>query len=183
MLRLYVRDNTNDQVHEYGTICHDALILQPDGSLHYENMQSCTGTECPEEGYSFCQKDGTIPDWDLEYGMEPYIDIAGEYYRDMKLSQSDEPTTSITQGAAGKDRRGRRSLQGKTTAAASGRPTARRKSFRRLAVALAGLIGLELAVIVLAYRYPLQNGMLRLCAAASMAGSCFVCGMIFERAK
>lgn len=155
MLRLYVRDNTNDQVHEYGTSCHDALILQPDGSLHYENMQSCTGTKCPEEGYSFVQKDGTIPDWDLEYGMEPYIDIAGEYYRDMK----------------------------KTTAAASGRPTARRKNFRRLAVALAGLLGLMLTVVVLAYCYPLQNGPLRLCAAVVFGVTNFVCGMIFERAE
>ena len=80
MLRLYVKDNTSGRVHEYGTNQHDALILQDDGSLHYENLQCCTGTMFPEEGYSFCNEDGTIPKWDKEYGAEPYIDIGGEFY-------------------------------------------------------------------------------------------------------
>ena len=80
MLRLFVRDNTDGHVHEYGTNPHDALILQEDGSLHYENMQNCTGTKYPKEGYSFCTADGTIPQWDMVNGVEPYIDIAGEYY-------------------------------------------------------------------------------------------------------
>ena len=51
MLRLYVKDNTSGRVHEYGTNQHDALILQNDGSLHYENLQCCAGTMFPEEGY------------------------------------------------------------------------------------------------------------------------------------
>ena len=80
MLRLYVKDNTSGRVHEYGTNQHDALILQNDGSLHYENLQCCAGTMFPEEGYSFCNEDGTIPKWDKEYGAEPYIDIGGEFY-------------------------------------------------------------------------------------------------------
>ena len=80
MLRLYVKDNTSGRVHEYGTNQHDALILQNDGSLHYENLQCCAGTMFPEEGYSFCNEDGTIPKWDEKYGSEPYIDIGGEYY-------------------------------------------------------------------------------------------------------
>ena len=80
MLRLYVKDNTSGRVHEYGTNQHDALILQNDGSLHYENLQCCAGTMFPEDGYSFCNEDGTIPKWDKEYGAEPYIDIGGEYY-------------------------------------------------------------------------------------------------------
>ena len=80
MLRLYVKDNTNGQVHEYGTNQHDALILQDDGSLHYENLQCCAGTMFPTEGYSFCNEDGTIPKWDEKYEAEPYIDIGGEYY-------------------------------------------------------------------------------------------------------
>lgn len=80
MLRLYVKDNTSGRVHEYGTNQHDALILQNDGSLHYENLQCCAGTMFPEEGYSFCNEDGTIPKWDKKYGSEPYIDIGGEYY-------------------------------------------------------------------------------------------------------
>ena len=80
MLRLYVKDNTSGRVHEYGTNQHDALILQNDGSLHYENLQCCAGTMFPEAGYSFCNEDGTIPKWDEKYGSEPYIDIGGEYY-------------------------------------------------------------------------------------------------------
>ena len=80
MLRLFVKDNTSGRVHEYGTNQHDALILQNDGSLHYENLQCCAGTMFPEEGYSFCNEDGTIPKWDKEYGTEPYIDIGGEFY-------------------------------------------------------------------------------------------------------
>lgn len=80
MLRLFVKDNTSGIVHEYGTNRHDALILQDNGSLHYENMQCCAGTMFPEDGYSFCNEDGTIPKWDKEYGVEPYIDIGGEYY-------------------------------------------------------------------------------------------------------
>ena len=80
MLRLYVKDNTSGRVHEYGTNQHDSLVLQDDGSLHYENLQCCAGTMFPEEGYSFCNEDGTIPKWDKEYGAEPYIDIGGEFY-------------------------------------------------------------------------------------------------------
>ena len=78
MLRLYVKDNTSGRVHEYGTNQHDSLILQDDGSLHYENLQCCAGTMFPAEGYSFCNEDGTIPKWDKEYGAEPYIDIGGD---------------------------------------------------------------------------------------------------------
>lgn len=77
MVRLFIKDNTDGSVHEYGTNRHDALILQDDGSLHYENMQCMCGTKFPEEGYSFCLEDGTIPEWDLRYGVEPYIDIGG----------------------------------------------------------------------------------------------------------
>ena len=80
MLRLFVKDNTTGRVHEYGTNKHDALILQDDGSLHYENLQCCVGTMFPEEGYSFCNEDGTIPKWDEKYESEPYIDIGGEHY-------------------------------------------------------------------------------------------------------
>lgn len=77
VLKLYIKDNTNGHVHEYGTNRHDALILQEDGSLHYENLQNSTGTAFPDEGYSFCRKDGTIPGWDERYDAEPYVDIGG----------------------------------------------------------------------------------------------------------
>ena len=79
MLRLFVKDNTNDNIHEYGTSPHDALILQKDGSLHYENLQCFGSTKYPEEGYSFCLYQGTVPPLD-DPENDPYIDIAGEYY-------------------------------------------------------------------------------------------------------
>ena len=75
MLKLYIRDNQTGIVHEYGTDPHDALILQEDGSLHYLNLQSCCGTKYPKEGYSFCLKNGAVPEADEE---ESYIDIGGE---------------------------------------------------------------------------------------------------------
>ena len=86
MLKLFVKDNTSGTIHEYGTNPHDAIILQEDGSLHYETMQSCVGTKFPEEGYSFCLEDGSIPGWDVSHGVEPYIDIAGEYYAKPKTN-------------------------------------------------------------------------------------------------
>ena len=76
MLRLWVRDNTNGIVHEYGANQHDALIVQPDGSLHYENLQNSCGTRYPDEGYSFCRSDGTLPNPDDVYD-DAYLDIGG----------------------------------------------------------------------------------------------------------
>lgn len=78
MLKLFIRDNTDGSVHEYGTNPHDALVLQEDGSLHYHNLQNGCGTMCPEESYSFCYEDGTVPSLcDME--EEGYIDIGGEH--------------------------------------------------------------------------------------------------------
>ena len=80
MLRLYVKDNISGNIHEYGTNQHDALILQDDGSLHYQNLQNGCGTMFPDEGYTFCGADGSDPrtreDY-IQYGVEPYIDIGG----------------------------------------------------------------------------------------------------------
>ena len=80
MLRLWIKDNTNGRVHEYGTNKHDSLVLQEDGSLHYENIQCCAGTKYPEEGYSFCREDGTIPDINAFDIGDEYLDIGGCYY-------------------------------------------------------------------------------------------------------
>lgn len=80
-VKLFLKDNTNGRIHEYGANQHDSLILMEDGSLHYENLQNCTGTQFPEEGYSFVCEDGTDPRTNKEYverGVEPYIDIGGE---------------------------------------------------------------------------------------------------------
>lgn len=80
-VKIYLKDNTSGTIHEYGTNPHDSLILQEDGSLHYENLQNCTGTQFPEEGYTFCNEDGTDPrtaEECIKHGVEPYLDIGGE---------------------------------------------------------------------------------------------------------
>lgn len=74
-VRIYVKDNTDGKVHEYGTNPHDSLVLQEDGSLHYENLQSCTGTKYPEEGYSFCTVSGKPPE---DTDGERIVDIGGD---------------------------------------------------------------------------------------------------------
>jgi len=80
MLRLWVKDNASGMVHEYGTNRHDSLVLQEDGSLHYENIQCCAGTRYPEEGYSFCREDGTTPDATAVDVGDEYLDIGGCFY-------------------------------------------------------------------------------------------------------
>lgn len=87
-VKLYIRDNATGRIREYGTNRHDALILQPDGSLHYENMQNLTGTMFPDEGYTFVLRDGTDPrqsDEYKKYGMEPLVDLGGERRDDCSL--------------------------------------------------------------------------------------------------
>ena len=79
-VKIYVRDNTNGKVHEYGTSQHDALILQEDGSLHYHNFQNGCGTIFSDDGYTFCLADGSDPrtrENYIQYGVEPCIDIGG----------------------------------------------------------------------------------------------------------
>lgn len=78
MVRLYVKDSIDGTIHEYGTNPHDSLLLNKDGSIHYQNIQNSTGTCCPKEGYRFCLKDGTIPD-DTEEPFEAILDIGGEH--------------------------------------------------------------------------------------------------------
>ncbi|MDO4648331.1 MAG: hypothetical protein Q4B26_06740 [Eubacteriales bacterium] len=56
---IYIRDNVTGKVREYGTSQHDSLRMSEDGKyLVYENLQNGTGTEYPEEGYSFVMEDG-----------------------------------------------------------------------------------------------------------------------------
>lgn len=74
-VKIYIRDNTNGKVHEYGTDPHDALILLEDGSLHYENLYNGTGTMFPEEGYSFCTVSGKPPE---DANGVRIVDIGGE---------------------------------------------------------------------------------------------------------
>lgn len=80
-VKIYLKDNIDGTIHEYGTNPHDSLILQEDGSLHYENLQNCAGTQHPKEGYTFCNEDGTDPRTDeecIKHGVEPYLNIGGE---------------------------------------------------------------------------------------------------------
>lgn len=79
-VRLFIKDLQGGEVHEYGTNQHDSLILQPDGTLSYFNLQ--TGDGSGEHGsYQFCREDGTDPrdksksDWQ----EEPFVDIGGDY--------------------------------------------------------------------------------------------------------
>ncbi|MGN0489360.1 MAG: hypothetical protein ACI4HO_08880 [Ruminococcus sp.] len=79
---LYIRDNTNGKVREYGTDSHDTLVLQEDGSIHYYNLHNGTGTQYPAEGYTFSLSDGSDPrtlgeDY-IEHGAEPFLDIGGD---------------------------------------------------------------------------------------------------------
>lgn len=76
-LPLWVKCNVTGTVHQYGADPHDALVLQEDGSIHYMNLQSSTGTMFPEEGYSFCFSDGSVPD--LRKLDEEYLNIGGAH--------------------------------------------------------------------------------------------------------
>ena len=75
MVKLFIKDNLQGRIHEYGTDQHDSLVLQEDGSLHYYNLQNGCGTRFPEKGYSFVLEDGSDPRNDTE--GESYIDIGG----------------------------------------------------------------------------------------------------------
>lgn len=69
-VKIYLKDNTDGTVHEYGTNPHDALMVE-DGALKYTNLQNGDGTPT---GYSFCTVDGKPPTDDQEH----LVDIGGE---------------------------------------------------------------------------------------------------------
>ena len=80
MVKLYVKDNTTGKIREYVTNPHDSLVLKEDGSIHYLNLQTCTGTRFPSEGYSFCLEDGSDPRESAMckiYSMEAFLDVGG----------------------------------------------------------------------------------------------------------
>lgn len=68
-LKLWIRDNTDGTVRQYGTNPHDSLQVR-DGVLEYYNLQNGDGTPT---GYSFCNEDGTThwlsdgPEYDEKY--------------------------------------------------------------------------------------------------------------------
>lgn len=77
---MWLRDNEDGEVRQYGTNHHDALVISDDGRyLYYENLQNGDGSR--GGGYSFVtdEKGNTpIADEDLQkYGAEGYADIGG----------------------------------------------------------------------------------------------------------
>jgi len=76
-VKLFIKDLQGGNVHEYGTNQHDSLILQPDGTLAYFNLQ--TGDGSGEHGsYRFCKEDGSDPRNTSNWQEEPFLDIGGE---------------------------------------------------------------------------------------------------------
>lgn len=67
--RLWIKDLSDGTVREYGTSCHDALIIT-DGVLKYENLQNGDGSP---SGYCFCYEDGTTDG--IGYDYDSYIHI------------------------------------------------------------------------------------------------------------
>ena len=77
---MWIRDNENGEVRQYGTNHHDALAIAPDGRcLYYENLQNGDGSR--GGGYSFVTDEkGNTPINDeelMEYGAKAYFDIGG----------------------------------------------------------------------------------------------------------
>ena len=106
MVKLFLKDNTDGQVHEYGTDPHDSLILQDDGSLHYHNLHNSTGTMFPKEGYSFCLENGEDPRESEECvcgEAEPYVNIGGNNPSDLSHVMCIEFTQKISAEHTGFD--------------------------------------------------------------------------------
>lgn len=96
MVKIYVRDNLNGMIHEYGTNPHDSLMVNGDGSLHYFNLQYRTGTEYQDDGYTFVFKNGLDPRESKlckKYGEDAYLDIGGEgnHSRIIKIEKIKNP--------------------------------------------------------------------------------------------
>lgn len=80
MLRLFIKDNVTGNVHEYGTDPHDALYVNKNGSLHYENLATLCGTKSQKTGYTFVFTNGSDPRESTmvkKYKERAYIDIGG----------------------------------------------------------------------------------------------------------
>lgn len=93
-VRLFVKDNSDGTVHEYGDNPHDSLELNEDGSLYYVNLQNCASTRYPKEGYSFCDKNGNTDFECPETGEEIY-DIGGYETPDWKPVDEKKPREGV----------------------------------------------------------------------------------------
>ena len=82
MIRLFIRDNDTNYVHEIGTDVHDSLILI-DGAIHYYNLQNGCGSLGGT--YSFCNEDGTYVEMAHEiYDATRYIVIGNRNFTERK---------------------------------------------------------------------------------------------------
>ena len=84
---MWIRDNEDGEVRQYGTNHHDALVISADGRhLYYENLQNGDGSR--GGGYSFVTDEkGYTPMEDedlLKYGAEGYANIGGFGSDEMK---------------------------------------------------------------------------------------------------
>ena len=73
-VQLYIKDNVDGTIHEYGSNRHDSLLLRDDGSIVYQNLQNGDGSEYGS--YQFCDRDGSDPRGD-NWNGDPLLDIGG----------------------------------------------------------------------------------------------------------
>ena len=74
-LQIFIKDNSTGMIHEYGSDCHDTLLLSEDGSLHYYNLHTGEGSKFGS--YSFCMEDGSDPRDVPDYRCLPFLNIGG----------------------------------------------------------------------------------------------------------
>ena len=79
MVKLYIKNNVTNQIHEYGSDPNDSLVLDRRGRLKYVNI---IDDKANKRKYSFVFKNGLDPresNMVIKYHERPYIDIGGEY--------------------------------------------------------------------------------------------------------
>lgn len=74
-VQLYIKDNVDGSVHEYGSNPHDSLILREDGSIVYLNLQNSDGSD--HGSYQFCKEYGSDPRDISKWGELPFLDVGG----------------------------------------------------------------------------------------------------------
>ena len=76
---MWIKDLETGVIHEYGTNCHDSLVISEDGKyLSYYNLQNGDGSG-EGGGYVFVTENGTTPEEDrscYETGEE-FFNIGG----------------------------------------------------------------------------------------------------------
>ncbi len=76
MVRLYIKNHSTGEVHEYGTSPYDSLTIDRDGKLSYQNTANFGFMPTK---YSFCYRDGTNPLYDADdLPFDSPLDVGGE---------------------------------------------------------------------------------------------------------